>query len=232
MSETQIEAVQFYNLFEKFGFKAGITLKGNWENEDAVYKYISDELIPARMQMIVPTQVHGADILVIESEKSYSSPIVDGTISKRNDICLTVTTADCVPLIFADPVSGIFGAVHVGWRSYIAGILDYLFQTIDKSHINIDDMHVHIGPSIGPCCFEVGGEVAVLFDEDVVIQKDGKCFVDLNRAIRNKLSSLGIEDTHISGLFECTSCFTDRYYSYRRDKESPIQLVSFVFKST
>lgn len=230
MNEPQIETVQFYNHFEKIGFKAGITLKGNWENEDAVYKYIKEELIPARMQMIVPNQVHGTDLFVVESNEPLDLCEVDGVISKRNDVCLTVTTADCVPLLFAEPVSGIFGAVHVGWRSYIGGILENLFQKIENIGINIDDMRIHIGPSIRQCCFEVGGEVAVLFDEDIVIQRDGKLFVDLNRAIRNKLSSYGVVKTNTESIVDCTSCETQRYYSFRRDKLTSAQLVSFIYR--
>lgn len=232
MARSQIESVQFYNQFKEFGFKAGITLKGDWEGEDEVYEYIREEIVPPNMRMVIPKQVHGADLLVLNSADITGYSEVDGTITKRNDLCLTVTTADCIPLLFADPTSGFFGAVHVGWRGFIAGILENLFQIFMNFDVNINDTRIFIGPSIGPCCFEVGGEVAALFDEDIVSERDGHMFVDLNKAVRNKIVSLGVTNAYISGLFECTSCFADRYYSYRRDKESPIQLVSFVFKST
>lgn len=231
VARSQVESIQFYNQFQELGFTAGMTLKGDWESEDDVYKYIKEEIVPPNMRMVIPKQVHGPDLLVLDLDEIPGYSEVDGTITKRNDLCLTVTAADCIPLLIVDTKSGLYGAIHVGWRSYIAGILDNLFQTLVKFNVDINDTRILIGPSIGPCCFEVGGEVAALFDEDIVSNRDNHLFVNLNKAVRNKFVSLGVTNTYISGLFECTSCFADRYYSYRRDQESPIQQVSFIFKS-
>jgi YfiH family protein len=232
MARSQIESVQYYDQFKKLGFKAGITLKGDWASENEVYEYIREEIVSANVQMVIPNQAHGADLLVLNSGGLPGYSEVDGTITDRTDLCLTVTTADCIPLLFADPKSGLFGAIHVGWRSFVAGILDNLFQAFVSLDVNKNDVLILIGPSIGPCCFEVGGEVAALFDEDAVNERDSHLYVDLNRAVRNKIASNGVANHNTEGILECTSCFADRYYSYRRDKESPIQLVSFVFRLT
>ncbi len=223
-----------YLIFDNFcaqGFKAGITLKGPWNNPDDVYNFIRSELMPGYMTLIAPEQVHGIDLVQIDKEIPEALFEADGVFSYRPDLCLTVTTADCLPLVFADPSSGYYGAVHVGWRSFIGGILEKLFEHARLMRMNLQTIRFFLGPGIGECCFEVGHEVAMLFDQPFVRNRDERFFVSIADAVRNKLECFGVTKENIGALHECTSCRKDIYYSYRRDKDTPLQMVTFIFKS-
>ncbi len=135
------------------------------------------------------------------------------------DLCLTVTTADCLPLVMADPISGYFAAVHIGWRSFIGGIIDNFMQIAEDLRIDIANSHFYLGPSIGSCCFKVGREVAELFESKYITYRNESCYVDLREAVGNKILAHGVVNSHMGGLLDCTSCDVDRYYSFRRDKK-------------
>jgi polyphenol oxidase len=224
-------SVKIYSELADCGFVAGVTLKNSWRDFDDVYSHVRAELTPPGMKMIVPKQVHGVDIVLIDSKNCENYHISDGVMTFDNDICLTVTTADCLPVLFVDPRSGLRAAVHVGWRCFIGGILENFAALATKLGADIKAMKVVMGPAIESCCFEVGRDVALLFDEQYIRRTDNACYVDLRRAAWNKIESLGVVKSNISGLAECTSCEIDKYYSYRRDKDSPIQMVTFIYKS-
>jgi len=215
----------------RFGFSAGITLKDSWNSPAEVYAHIRNNLLPSAREIVAPKQVHGAHIEIISTKEIPLKLNADGAITTRDDICLTVTTADCLPLIAADPKSGGFAAIHVGWRSFVAGILENFIQEACELGMELDQARIILGPSIGPCCFEVGPEVAALFDSDFIQWRDNKSFADLEKAVGNKLISLGVVKGNIGGFSECTSCNFADYYSYRRDKRSPVQMVTFIYRS-
>jgi polyphenol oxidase len=223
--------IQIFTELAEYGFTAGVTLKNSWGSFDDVYTYIRNELIHPDMTMIVPKQVHGVDIAVLDSANTRLLSDFDGVISKDDNLCLTVTTADCLPVLFVDPTSGLRAAVHVGWRCYVGGILENFFSVASNLGANLTTLKAIVGPAIDKCCFEVGSDVAILFDEQYIRRDSRACYVDLRGAVWNKIGALGVVKSNISGLSECTSCRIDKYYSYRRDKDSPIQMVTFVFRT-
>ena len=213
------------------GYKAGITLKGAYTNPTEVYDLISRNVVPSGMKTVIPRQIHGAEIAIIESHNSDFSGEADGAVTSLDDVCLTVTTADCLPIIFADPASGLISAVHVGWRSFVGGILERYFELSTQLGADINSTRVVIGPGIGSCCFEVGPDVAVLFDEQYIERRENRCFIDLWKAAGNKIESLGVVKANMSGISECTYCHAEKYYSYRRDKHTQVQMVTFIYKT-
>ena len=223
--------VEIYSELASNGFIAGVTLKNSWLSFDDVYSYVRAELTPSKMKTIVPKQVHGADIALIDSQNAVDYHMVDGIITFDHYICLTVTTADCLPVIFVEPECGMIAAVHVGWRCYVGGILENFFRQAAHLGAKIQSMKAILGPAINDCCFEVGADVAMLFEEQFIRRTKTACYVDLRRAAWNKIESLGVVKSNIGGINECTSCEVDKYYSYRRDKDSPIQMVTFIYKS-
>jgi len=217
--------------FSSFGYTAGIVLKGRWKDQDEIYDHISREVVGNSVRMISPSQTHSSRIAVIEKDHESRSLSTDGAISNSENVCLTVRSADCIPTLMVEPSTGFFGAVHIGWRGLIGGIVEELFNLSGSFKLNPEDMLFYPGPSIGNCCFEVGDEVAALFDDPFITRRDDKFYVDLPKALTNKLISLGVRESNIGGSPDCTSCLSDRYYSYRRDGSAPIQMVSFIFKS-
>jgi polyphenol oxidase len=224
-----------YYLVEELGnigFAAGVTLKGSWEAQEDIYSFIEEKIIPPGMKIVIPDQVHGTDIVVWDKQDTSSVFAADGVISRRDDTCLTITTADCLPLVLADPTTGFFGAVHIGWRSFVGGIVESLFNIANDLNINLQETRVFIGPGIGPCCFEVGIEVAELFESYYVIKRKDSPYVDLRKALYNKIESLKVDKNNMGDIHECTYCNQDKYYSYRRDKNTPVQMVTFIYKSS
>jgi YfiH family protein len=230
MSDQFSASFKIYKQFYDYGFAAGITLKGPWANSLQMYDYIRNDLIPSDLELLVPEQVHGIDIVHITNNTNEIRFKADGVITDRSDICLSVTTADCLPLIMIDPLTGIFAAIHVGWRSFLGGILESVAQIAGRLNIEMNSTRFIVGPGINDCCFEVGPEVAALFDEPFILSADGVFRINLRGAVGNKLESLGVVRDNVEHIHECTSCESRLYYSYRRDKESPLQMVTFIHK--
>lgn len=219
-----------FNEFSSYGYTAGMVLKGRWKGQDEIYNHIKKEFLGDTTRMIAPFQTHSPDIAVIEKDHTPRNLSVDGAISDLENICLTVRSADCIPLLMIDTSTGFFGAVHIGWRGFAGGIVEELFDLVDSCRLSPGDMHFHLGPSIGDCCYEVGDEVAMLFDDRFVTRRDNKFFVDLLGALTNRLMAAGVRKSNIGVSPDCTSCLSNRYYSYRRDGEASIQMVSFIFR--
>jgi YfiH family protein len=231
MAQVKNDPYFIYNELRDFGFVAGITLKGPWKSQSDVYRFVRRELAPIEGKVVIPRQVHGSNIRYIDSHNLARKYEADGVLTRSENLCLTVSTADCIPLLVADSTSGIFGAVHIGWRGFVSGIVENLVFQTSELGMKIDSSRFIIGPSIGPCCLEVGPEVASLFEDTLVSRRGESTYVDLRGAVRNKLVLNGVDNNSIGGASECTSCDPSKYYSYRRDKRSPVQMVTFIYKS-
>ncbi|MEE9553289.1 MAG: polyphenol oxidase family protein [candidate division Zixibacteria bacterium] len=216
-------------MFESLGYAAGVVGRSDWGTQERIYDFLAAGINAEKSDIIVPKQTHSADIAFVDNGPSSGVIYADGLLSESADICLTVRTADCIPLIFAEP-SGLFGIVHVGWRGFAAGIIDELFVEVRNKGYNAENSSVYIGPSIGKCCFEVGDEVAVLFDYDFVSEQKGRFYVDLPKAVGNIISSYGVKETNVGMSSECTCCDGEKFYSYRREGAAPIQMVSYIRK--
>ena len=180
------------------------------------------------------TQVHGRAVVVAEGDpaalaKQEADALVATSGSKA---AVAVRVADCVPVLVADPVTGNVAAIHAGWRGVEARVVDAAVEALrgDPSR-----MVAAIGPSIGPCCFEVGADVAEKIDAstgvDVVDRRDearGKAYVDLRRGVRAQLRRLGLADASIDDVPGCTRCDAERFYSYRRDGDASGRLVGVI----
>jgi len=220
--------VQLSDKFAEIGFTAGMSLKTDGMNKTELFEHIKSEVSGVRREMFSPKQMHGAEIFIADSGRQYQS---DGLITDNAGFCLTVSTADCIPLLFADQDSGFFGAVHVGWRGFIAGIIENLGAVLKSRQIEMSDLIVSTGPAIQHCCFEVGPEVSILFDSEHVMIKESRFYVNLQSAVIEKLRLLGTDAINMAINNDCTKCRPDKYYSFRRDGKAPMQMISFIFRN-
>jgi YfiH family protein len=128
-----------------------------------------------------------------------------------------------LPLLFADPKSGHIGAAHAGWRGTVGQIAVRVIEALERLGSAPSDVRVALGPSIGPCCFEVGPEVVEQFQaaypdaQGVIVPGPNKEHIDLRRATRLSLQSSGVRAEHIDDTPPCTRCAAERFFSYRRD---------------
>lgn len=150
----------------------------------------------------------------------------DALITRTPGLWLAVRSADCVPLILADPVTRSVAVVHAGWRGAAANIADATVQAMCIQFSTVaQDLHAAIGPGIGSCCFEVGPEVAEQF-RPWSDPPSGRAHLDLQAILLAQLIESGLAPERIQRITRCTKCHPDEFHSYRRDGEAAGRMVS------
>ena len=226
-----MEAIRDIQTFAAAGYRAGVVEKNSWGRQSELYDAVTRSHSNDKFEIFSPRQTHSAEIILVDQRSSIRNPVADGLMCQSSGICLTVRTADCVPILFADTSIGLCGAVHAGWRGMTSGIIEEMFSLAGKLRSIPENLLVYLGPSIGACCFEVGDEVCALIDDEYVINRSGRNYVDLSNAIRNKVLKFGVNESNVLVSGDCTFCGKERFYSYRRDGDAPIQMVSYIFRS-
>ena len=175
--------------------------------------------------------VHGNRVVAVTGEEAPQPDGVrlvencDALITDVPGLALVVTAADCVPVFLYDPVRRVVGAVHAGWRGTVAGIGAKVVQAMAETYgCNPADILGAVGPSIGPCCYEVddavAGPVRAYYGAraEGLLQPGrapGKYQLDLWEANRQDLLGAGVRQVSVSGA--CTSCGVDRLFSHRAE---------------
>ena len=165
-------------------------------------------------------QVHGSRAVHVgpaERGAGWDSPAnvipdADALWTDAVDVTIVVLTADCTPVVLADPDGRRIGVVHAGWRGLLAGVIESAVAEMGGSK----GLRAFIGPSIGPCCYEVGPEVAAPARErlgDVVRDGGGVVHLDLWAGSLSALSRAGVREIWPAAL--CTRCEPGRFYSHR-----------------
>jgi YfiH family protein len=170
----------------------------------------------------VTRHVHGTNVWAV-GEPLAEGAEFDGLVCDRVGLVLGAFAADCIPILFADPDARICGAAHAGWRGTVAGIARNMIARIAALGARPERIRVALGPSIGPCCFEVGPEVIAAFRDalgdvpGLVVAGPRKDHLDLRVATREILERAGVAPAHIDDRPPCTRCEPERFFSYRRD---------------
>ena len=162
----------------------------------------------------------------------------DGYVTDLCDVPLAIFTADCVPVLIEDGVTGNVGAIHCGWRSTVADIQKNTIDALKSLGSKAEDLNVAIGPAIDKCCFEVGSEVIDAVKELLGDEADGlyeprgdKFMLDLRGVVRKRFVMLGVDDKKIETVGDCTMCHPDEYYSHRYSKGSRGSLACVIMKN-
>lgn len=200
------------------------------ENVRENYRLISEAIGVDDRDLVFSDQVHETSIYRVEASDrgkgiSRESDIkgIDGLITNVPKVPLVTLYADCVSLFFLDPVQKAIGLSHGGWRGTVGKIGAKTVEEMQKAYgSNPEDILAGIGPSIGPCCFEVDKPVADQFQnylsniEDCIEQKaNGKYHIDLWTVNQKVLIEAGIKDQNITKAHICTQCHKDTFFSHR-----------------
>jgi hypothetical protein len=173
--------------------------------------------------LVLVHQVHGKRILLVDSPfDPYSLPDADGLITRTKGLVIGVLTADCVPVLLADPTKEIIGAVHAGWKGTLQGIVQEAIQQMVKAGSNAGDIHASIGPSIAQESYEVGPEVYEAFTSENNERKSffkpstdlGHFYFDLKGLVTDNLKKAGVQ--YIHDLKRDTYKEKDLFFSCRR----------------
>lgn len=168
-------------------------------------------------------QVHGADILIAERAGRLGE--ADALVTERSGLPLAVFTADCLPIMIFDPTRRRLAIVHAGWRGTVQSVVRVAVDRLVETGSDPDGLAVAIGPSIGPCCYEVDGPVIDRlraafpggWERWVTPKGPGKWMLDLWGANEAQLTAADVDPSMIDNLRLCTACNLDRFYSYRRE---------------
>ncbi|MBQ7064738.1 MAG: peptidoglycan editing factor PgeF [Firmicutes bacterium] len=226
-----------------FGMNLSISSEDDPRNVRLNYERMAYVLESYTGNMVVSAQVHGTDILrvgVMDRGKGVTIPremeAIDGLVTDQSQVCLVTIHADCVPLFFLDPVHRAIGLAHAGWRGTLDQIGSKMVARMQSEfESKPEDLLAAIGPSIGPCCFEVGADVAEGFAARYQGQPDivraagtpGKYMVDLWEANRLTLTGAGVLPDRITVTDICTCCNADIFHSYRKTR-TPGRMAAFL----
>lgn len=165
-------------------------------------------------------QVHSADAVVV-GEPQSDKPRADALVTATPGIALSVLSADCQPVLFADTDAGVIGAAHAGWKGAQAGVLEATLDAMERLGAARANIHAAIGPSISQRAYEVGPEFFETFlDEDPENTRffsggDGdRMHFDLPGYGLFRLRAAGVGSAEWTR--HCTYFDADRFYSYRR----------------
>ena len=173
-------------------------------------------------------QIHSTRVVVFDGPvkaEVISQGEGDALVTNQTQFLLVVRTADCVPILLVDHKAGVIGAIHAGWRGAVGGIVAKTIETcVEQFGSNVAHMHMAIGPSIGPCCYEIDAQVIEPLqtcypDWLGVLQetKEGKGMLDLKKLIWHQILASGIPEQQVERIEECTRCRDDLFFSYRRE---------------
>jgi len=176
-------------------------------------------------------QVHGDRVqLVMAGDRGRGSPPefdafpeTDALITRSRDVALGIFVADCTPIVLYDPVHHALGVVHAGWRGTVANIAGAAVANMAAEFgSQAADLFAGIGPSIGPCCYEVGAEVIDAWRsarvdgwEAARVERCPRPHFDLWQANRLNLLAAGLDGDRIETAGICTRCAGGCYFSHR-----------------
>jgi polyphenol oxidase len=227
-----------------FDTRDGDTIKNVEHNKTTAGKLFGFD---ASMVLTI-NQVHGNDVLIIDKSvqdiSGISKTSADAMITNQYGIAIGILTADCVPILLADPLKKLISVVHAGWRGTVKCIVQKTIETMVKQFgSDKKEIVAAIGPSIGQCCYKVDGVVAREFRNNnefiiplsplVEVESKGsgenvEWRLDLKRANLNQVLHSGLLETNISVEDICTSCRNDLFFSYRADNKKTGRQLNFI----
>jgi polyphenol oxidase len=172
-------------------------------------------------------QVHSADVMIANGPVRGRRWLgqADGMVTDHADVVLAMRFADCTPLLFHDPVRGVIGMAHAGWRGTVRGIGANTVRLMQRAYgSNPADIRIGIGPAIGPSHYQVGEEVVAAVQDyfgtvDGLIRRhpdDGTAYLDLWAANALDVRRAGVQQVETSGI--CTVDCNGEFFSHRAEK--------------
>ena len=176
-------------------------------------------------------QVHGASVDHVTlaargrgASGTIDHPDADALVTGEPNLPIATLAADCVPILLVDPERRVVAAAHAGWRGTATGVVEAAVTTlVERFGSRPASLLAGIGPSIGPCCYEVGEEVAAAVAErhgDETLRpgaRPGHPYLDLWAANARALRASGVRPEHIERADLCTRCHADQFFSHRAE---------------
>ncbi len=183
------------------------------------------------LSIVRATQVHGNRAVMVRDAPGRGEVLDAGECdilaTRLCGVALVVQTADCVPILLAGARS--IAAVHAGWRGSASNAAAAGVAALGRLGEAPSSLRAFVGPSIGVCCYEVGGEVAARFAGDFLRRPCDRRFrLDLAAVNRAQLESAGVPPGNINAHPACTRCGGERFASYRRDGAAAGRMIALI----
>jgi YfiH family protein len=171
-------------------------------------------------RLVTTPQVHGKNVLVVDERTAPEALSIraDILVTREPGFLLMQRFADCVPLLLWHPDAQVVSVAHAGWRGTVIGVAGRTVEAVAELGGAPDGVRAAIGPSIGPCCFEVGDEVVAQFpdaDGACTVGPRGRPHLDLWEINRCQLVAAGVPADRIEVAGACTRCQPETYFSHR-----------------
>jgi YfiH family protein len=174
-------------------------------------------------------QVHGGAVVPAPWTEP---PDADASLTEHAGELLAIETADCLPVLIVDASNLRVAAAHAGWRGTVAQVARHAVEALVARGSKPGELLVALGPSIGPCCYEVGADVEEAFGPGgsrfLERRPSGRSHLDVAEANRTQLEQAGVLPSHIDKVNLCTRCREDLFFSYRRDGAYAGRMISVV----
>jgi YfiH family protein len=168
-------------------------------------------------------QIHSPDVVVAETPwTSDTRPRADAIVTRMRALAIGVTTADCGPVLFADPQAHVIGAAHAGWRGALAGVIEATVEAMERLGAARGHIRAAVGPMIRQANYEVGPDLIARFGAEdrasnrffAPAPRPGHALFDLGGYIAARLKRAGVGQIEDLGL--CTYADANQFFSYRR----------------
>ena len=162
-------------------------------------------------------QVHGAEVVAVSGTDHHPLSTLaraDAMVTAERGVGLLVKSADCMPVLLADPASGILGAAHAGWRGLVVDVIGATVRAMADLGADPDRIRAGLGPTLGTCCAEFVN-YRTEFPEEMhpFLVKDNR--FDLWAYARFQLDRAGLRPENVEMLELCTRCRADLFFSHR-----------------
>jgi YfiH family protein len=177
--------------------------------------------------LLTAYQIHSPTVVVVDAPwEPEKRPRGDALVTTRPGLAIAITTADCGPVLFADPAARVIGAAHAGWRGAAAGVLEATIEAMERCGADRRHIVAALGPMIRQPSYEVGPEFVRAFKSDASdnarffksAARAGHALFDLAGYIAARLVRTGIQQ--VEDLGHCTYSDPVRFFSYRRSTHS------------
>jgi hypothetical protein len=222
-----------------------LRLEGVRDEDPGSWKVLSGELGVELSALVRMRQVHCVEVFAVKNrarngqpEKTLPTPFsewpqADIAVTDDASLALSVRVADCVPILLADRHRGAVAAIHAGWKGTAEGAVIVAIRSLEARFGTAPaDIVAAVGPSIGPCCYEFGADLAGQFsahpEASTWFSARDRPHLDLWRATHDQLLRAGVPESQIHVAALCTFDHPALFHSYRRDGKQAGRLVAAI----
>ncbi len=203
------------------GLNCGLGSSDQTEAVDLNRKRVAEAMEVDPVEMVGVHQVHSQNVVTVDAPLNGERPKADALVTNVPGLALTILTADCQPVLFADPDANVIGAAHAGWRGALDGVLEATLDTMESLGAKRENISAVIGPTISQAAYEVGPE---FLDDFMAESPENARFFANGQGDRLQfdLPAFGLHRLRQANVGNaewtrhCTYSDADRFYSYRR----------------